>query len=230
MGKRTEQLNVRITVDTKAEWAEFVEESRQVDGLSDLVRQAVAAYMNAGGDPREMGTTGGDDAVVAALPDDVDERLEDLQYELRDVAQTVDRIDESAGYIERELTESDGSSFSERLMRVIPPAKPETDDWRKKRDKYDDDSGNPVGDPTVWDGTVEAFASALEASAHRVEQSLSASLRYRDDVPLETAVVDGERRYWAERRLDYVPFADGRDAKREAEERAYKHRQEARGR
>lgn len=228
MPTRDAQLNIRVTEARKDDWTEFVENTRAVDGVSDLVRKAVTAYIEAGGSPAAIGGSSGD-GQSNTLPDNLSERLAVIEDEVSDVSTTVDRIDESTGYIERKLTEDDDNGLSDRLMRSIPPAKPLTDRWESLRDEF---KSRPLDDPYIWQGTVSAFADELaDGESHPdellVEQSLDALLK-GNDVPIETTETDGERRYWVERNPERQPFADGRTLEDSVEDRQYRRRQEER--
>jgi hypothetical protein len=226
MSERTEQINIRLTPDTKAKWAEFAEESRSVEGMSDLVRRAVNAYVDAHGDPTAVdGLSSGQAA--ANVPDDLTDRLTRIEDTLDDVATTVTRVDESAEVIERQLLDDNRENFVDRLMAIIPPSKPLSGEWDSDRERYEDD---PEGGNIVWEGTASAFAAELDADVTHVEQALEAARENRDDVPLGTEVLDGERRWWSDRDLRYQPYADRRSDEWEAERRKRERRQKERQR
>lgn len=230
MSNRSEQVNLRITESRKEEWDAFAEESRAVDGVSDLVRRGVTAYIQAGGDPTAVETPSGTQSSGRSVPDNLSGRLASIEDELRDVSSTVDRVDERADFIERKLVEGDReTSFKDLLLRAIPPAKPGTERWESLRDEY---GSTPRGEPIVWEGTVSAFMDSLgdedpQTDESLIQQSLEAIHR-GEDIDLEAETLDGERRYWAERDLEKQPYADGRRADQRTEQVAYSRRQERR--
>lgn len=221
MAKRTEQINLRVSEERKAEWAEFAEESQAVTGMSDLIRKGVSAYVEANGDPTAL--SGGSDG--SDVPSDLSSRLATIEDELSNVSSTVERIDESTGFIERKIVEDeDDTSLSDRLMRVVPPAKPLSSEWEDYREQYED---HPAGEAYVWSGTVSDIADAVDADESHVEQALQSAYKY-SEVPIETDVIDDIRRFWSERHPERHPYADHRSTDHEAEMRDYERRQEGR--
>jgi predicted transcriptional regulator len=228
MPQREAQINLRVTEETKEKWDSFAKESRRVDGRSDLIRRSVTAYI-----ARYTDGSVGLDQEARAFPENIDERLAAIEDDLSEVTTTVDHIDDGVAFIERRVVEDDeDTSFSDQLMRVVPPAKPTTEDWAELREKY---ASHPMGEPIVWEGTVEAITEALGvdnentdiADESLVKQSLDALAR-QEDPSLKTDVVDGERRYWGERDLERQPFADGRMVEQDVERRRFRERQEGR--
>lgn len=236
MANRTEQINLRVTENRKERWSEFAEESRAVEGTSDLIRKAVTAFVESGGDPTAVATSM--EGSQADVPENLSERLATIEDELSDVSSTVDRIDESTGFIERKVVESesdDEPTLSDALMRRLPPAKPTSDRWNELRERH---SSTPVGEPIVWEGSVDGFYDTLEGDYPQVDRDLimqsleSLQRNPNSDVNLETAIVDEEKRYWVERDPTDQPYADARTLKQEAkhrtEERKFQGRQEDR--
>ena len=226
MAQRTEQINVRITGNRKDEWDEFAENSQAVDGVSDLVRKAVTAYTEAGGDPTSVSApTGNGTDVSGAIPENLSDRLASIEDELDGIASTVERTDETVGFIERKIVaKDDDTTFTDKLMGAIPPKEPGTDEWRKAREKYEGDEQTPsIG----WDGTPEAISEVTDSDPTLVEQSIQ-SLRDQGEIDIETARVDGEDRYYVERDLTLRPFADGRRMEQESQRQAIADRQEDR--
>lgn len=189
MPTRDSQLNVRLTEDRKSEWDDFVEETDGIDGVSELIRKAVTAYIASGGDPTAVSaTTGGGSGSV---PDDVSTRLSSIEDTLSEVSTTVGRVDESVGAIEGEVLGGEGL-LTDWLTRAIPPAKPESEEWHELRERYE---GKPYGEKVVWSGTVEDIAEVRDNDPSLVKQSLNQWHERKNSI-IETDVVDGERRYW----------------------------------
>jgi len=226
MPNRTEQLNVRVTEDQKERWDTFAEESRSVGGVSDLVRRAVHAYIEAQGDPTTVAPNAGVDGTI---PENLSERLASIEDQLGGIATTVERTDESVGFIERKMVEPDTETtdFTHKLMGAIPPKEPGSREWRKARDRHEDRPDTPS---VAWEGTIDAIADVTDSDPTLVEQSLDALVGQSDhtEVDIQTANVDGEKRYYADRKLRHKPYADGRTQEREAKRKEIAQRQEER--
>lgn len=189
MPTRDSQLNVRLTEDRKSEWDDFVEETDGIDGVSELIRKAVTAYIASGGDPTAVSATTGSGS--GSVPDDLKTRLSSIEDTLSEVSTTVGRVDESVDAIEGEVL-SDEGIFTDWLFQALPIGKPESEEWNDFRERY---KTYPVYDQIVWSGTVEDIAEARDNDPSLVEQTLQL-WQQREDHPIKTGVVDGTRRYW----------------------------------
>lgn len=216
------QINIRVAEEQKAQWEEFAEESREIQyGVSELIRKSVTQFIQTEGTPTRSRT---DEEGHTTIPEDLTERLARIEDTLGDVKLTTERIDESAEFIERALTDDGEESFSDRLLRAIPPSKPQSEEWDEDRERYEE---SHYGKPVVWEGTSDAFAEQMDADRQLVNQSLDAIVK-RVDSPVETAVVDDRQRYYAPRDLLYQPYADGREAERDVQQRKRRNRKEER--
>lgn len=215
------QINIRVSEEQKKDWEEFAEESSHIQyGVSELIRKSVTQFMQTEGTPTRSSTGDG-----GSIPDDLTDRLAAIEDTLGDVKITTERIDGSVEFIEHKLTEGDGEeSFSDRLIRALPPSKPHSDAWSKDRELYED---HYYGKPVVWEGTADAFAEQLDADRQLVNQSLDALVGQQDSF-VERAVVDGRERFYTSRELEMQPYADGRKVEEERRRRKRRRRKEER--
>ncbi|MBX0322594.1 hypothetical protein EGH21_06085 [Halomicroarcula sp. F13] len=214
-----QQINVRLDPEQKERWERYAEEDKRVSGgISGLVRTAVEAFI----DPEQSQSASSSESVD--IPDDLSDRLATIEDTVQDVQTTVERTDESVGYIEQELFGSDDRPFSDQLIRAIPPARPHSETWEGDKQQYED---TRWGEPVIWEGTVDAFVEQLDVDRGTVEQSLKA-LTMQQDSFVETGTVDEVRRYWSDRELEFQPYADGRNVDEEQKRRKFRNRQESR--
>lgn len=212
-----EQINMRVDPDRKERWEQYVEENRVNGGMTGLIRTAVKNYI-------ESDQSQSANPSSVAIPDDLTSELSEIKNTLNEVQFTVERTDESVGFLEQEIVGSDERPFSDRLIRAIPPARPHSEKWEQDRERLKDQR---EGEPIVWEGTLDAFAEQLDADRETIKASLEAMVNQQDPF-IETGTVNELRRYWCKRDLERQPYADGRKLEEEVKRRKFRNRQEGR--
>lgn len=211
------QINIRVKAHKKEDWGTYAEENGFHAGLSGLIRTAVENFIENGATTTQPPT--GQSAV--AIPDDLQDRLATIEDTVTDVEQTVDRVDESVGFIEQKMVETDEPSTTDKFMRAIPPTEPETERWAHERSEYAD---TDIGGWVAWDGTIETITEKVGADEETVRDFLEGVL-LREDIPVETAEIEGEERYWAPREYPRFKRADGEKTREETESLEYSRRE-----
>lgn len=184
------RVNIRTTEERRESWKEYAATNDDVDSMSHLIHRAVAQYTARGGD-----THGGQSADGAAV-DAVMRQLDSLATAVDDVATTVDDINERLDAVEEEIGITRDVEAAD-VVRALPPAEPQSDDWTAMRQGMPDE--DDPSSPVAWDGTVTAVADHLsDATSSVSEEQIGDMLNRLKDTPaVKSAVVEGRMRYFS---------------------------------
>jgi predicted DNA-binding protein len=207
MGKK--QVNIRVSKEQYERWDTHVKDNPDLQsGMSGLIRTAVEDYISDGEADLE---------VEVSVPDEIRERLIEVDERTEDMERVLDRVDESVGFIERDVADVGGESFSDELMRAVPPKRPETERWEGAREEFADE-------PIAWEGTIDSFVETLDGERAAIENAIESAAMMQDS-PIVVAGIGGQRRYYSPREYHQQPYADKRQSKKRVQERRLQERQ-----
>ncbi|WP_137284110.1 hypothetical protein [Halorussus salinisoli] len=182
-----ERLHVQVESDAKERWDSYAKENSNVSNLSQLVRQAmekeVRGAHDTGGESSSLETD------VSARFAEVIEKLNELNERMDEIAERQERLEQYAEY------QLDRRSFSNRVQKFVPPAKPQSEPWKRARENTDKD--------IVWSGRLEPITERVRDDAPELRDIQLQDVRgelerlvNNEDSPIERTEVDGTTRYY----------------------------------
>lgn len=203
-GSGRAQIHAYVDSDQKQRWVDHIEQSYEVDTMSEFLRVAVEKYIQQQNESRTPSDT--DSQPSQAIEDHTSQVLDavgGLSGQLEDVQQRL-------SVVENEMTNPpEITDLSSKVLTVLPPLKPYTESWFAQKDMG--------GEAIAWEGTVEQIGVKLgmtrEYHAHPDEEGNiqeSASPVHTDEDSIKNALnqlqsdtslvehemVEGELRYW----------------------------------
>ncbi|GAB3684438.1 hypothetical protein GCM10028857_13420 [Salinarchaeum chitinilyticum] len=187
MGERV-QINLLVNEEQKAEWEDYVEESREYSSLSQLIRSGVEAEIN-----RDSEST---PSSSPALSTDIQELKEDL-----------DRVRKDVRWLrEQEQDEVDISDLAQTLYDGLEPLPEPTSEIDVPEDADPQQHRRQVAavqviDPSGPDGerspqTTRALADRLGADESRIEDAIE---HLEDNfLPIVSVEIQGQTHYFKE--------------------------------
>ena len=168
----------------------YAAQNDDVDNMSHLIHRGVSQYIAQGGDAHGGQSTDG--AATGAVM----RQLDSLATAVDDVATAVDDINDRLDAVEAEIGITRDVEAAD-VVRALPPAEPQSDDWTAMRQGMPDD--DDPSSSVAWDGTVTAVADHLSDDMASVSEEQIGDMldRLKDTPVVESTVVDGRMRYWS---------------------------------
>jgi hypothetical protein len=189
------QINFRASRKKKQEWKEQAEEAG-FNSFSDFIRVAIESFEEREGRGTDVGMDSGG---VTAQP------LSELMQKTQSVNNQLETLTDDVQLIKNELADDEEMrELANQLFELLPDEKPGTTPWKEGLDDLhhrigsDDDRSITLSDKearNAWEGTLEGLSVALDKPEYIVQKGIN---RLRNDNLINTAEVDGEKRYWKE--------------------------------
>ena len=199
-----EKVHLWVDPEKKSEWQEYVDESLEVDSLTQLVRNAVSVYMNQGG--------------LAGQRDGVPEQSNaTVQQDNSEVIEGINRIESQISDLDDRLLSLKSMAEQSPELRdvmmkvheVLPVQEPgsETHQIEKNRLTGPDEYGS-----FAWDGRTDTIAEQINIDEYWVEMALD---RLTDESErVKASSDDGGMKYWKDTGIPdsrYEKFIEDRE-------------------
>lgn len=180
------QVNVKVPKSMKDRWDSHVDESLEVNSMSDLVRLSVEKEI--------QGDTGG-------RRESDSDHLEGISKTLKDIQSNIGQLENRLSRIESSTQEDPQiDKLANDIFPLLPDEKPGTQEWEIGKGEMDSIAVNhgehsPEELQAGWEGTTESFADIFEVSeldARRALEKLVSDMSGR----VRTTEYDGQERYW----------------------------------
>ncbi len=159
----------------KEQWEAAIEDHPEARTLTDLIRISVTHELY---DRQATDETVSDDPKLGEIL----EGVRSIQSAQEDLTSRIDQLEREVKH-RPEVTNMAG-----RIYDRLPDLKPGIEDWKLHVERYRPE------EYTVWPGTVEALAEALEEPEYRVREG--AEYLAENDIDVRTETVGGEERFW----------------------------------
>lgn len=170
-----EQINIRVSPSTKRAWEEYVADSFAHNSITGLIRVAIANEIDGSKSSQDSADHTDDLAEILESVRRVENDLTDLGTRVRSIERKVER-------------RPDIMKLATEVFDRLPTTKPGTEEWQAKVARYSPDQS------TVWPGTVEAIAAALDSDERDIRDALE---RLQSDTyNVQNVTVAGENRWW----------------------------------
>ena len=175
-----ERVGLQVSEETKERWETYPDENPEVSSVSQLIRTAVAAYIDG------TTTVATDDRGGGLSPTEA-RRLDDIESAVREMQETVDDVDGRLADVQRHVSrESELREVESEIYALLPTTDPSSEDWHKL----------PQRDREEAHYTPEQIARVLDIE-ERYALNACQSL-YENIGHVRITKVDGETAFWRE--------------------------------
>lgn len=184
-GQDYDKDNVNLWVDSsrKARWESYIEDSSDIQYMSQLVRRSVENEIT------------DDDPGEVTIPDRLEKQLDEAIERLQDFQRQVERFDDRLISIEQAVRENpDVRDLANRIFEALP-----TEDERQEYEQLVRQAGSKPPDtvePAIHSGRITDIAGHLEEPEQRVRQALQKL--QQDTYRVHVTEHDDELRYYKE--------------------------------
>lgn len=176
------QINFRINPERKEKWEDYVEESPEYRYVSQLIRLAVKQEID--GDNQSSPSN--------AVPDGIDDQLDDIQEQLEEVVTRNIRIEEDVGGIRREVTKDpELTELANSVFEVLADSKSAVEGYAEQGVGYNFQPGQIPEGPKP--ATVGEIATVLNERELRVDEALK---KLQQDTYLVASIEENGEEYY----------------------------------
>jgi hypothetical protein len=173
------RVGLQVSESAKERWETYAEDNHEVSSVSQLIRTAVAAYI----DGEDTATDDSNDGLSQTESWKLDETFDAV----REIRETVDDVDGRLADVQRHVSrESELTAVENDIYALLPTSDPSGEDWREL----------PQRDREEAHYTPEQIAEALDIDG-RLARDACQSL-YENIGHVRTTNVDGEAAFWRE--------------------------------
>jgi len=174
------RVGLQASKETKKRWEEYVEDNPEVSSVSQLIRTAVADYIDG------TATAVTDDSGDGLSPTEA-QRLDGIESVVREMQETVDDVDGRLADVQRHVSrESELTAVENDIYALLPTTDPSSEDWHQL----------PQRDREEAHYTPEQIAEALDIDG-RLARDACQSL-YENIGHVRITKVGGETAFWRE--------------------------------